>query len=198
MLALLGVATTFARPLSWEVAYLLPFVTFIVVGWLLTGRRPENAEGWVFLSAAAVGGVFELAGYATHRAVETQSFDTWWAWSGAWLQMWLWPALLVLMTTFPLLLFPAGYLSRLWRWVGYVAVILTVWTCLLGMISPRLGLAESSCCNPAQPCVPGVLVGIGSHLRQLVGSKSGIARTCSDRHPRGGLVGHQGPAITRG
>jgi hypothetical protein len=159
VLGLLAVPSTLLRPLSWELAYLLPFVTFIAVGWLLTARRPENAEGWFFLSAAAVGGVFDLAGYALHRAILTGQLDTWWAWLGAWLQMWLWPALFVLMTTFPLLLFPSGFLSRTWRWVGYATGVLTAWTCLLGMISPQLGASESDSVSLHNPLSPSFLSG---------------------------------------
>ncbi len=160
VVGLLGVALGLAKPWSAQLLYLLPYLTFATVGWLLTTRRPENAEGWLFLGSWGLFGLFGLADFAVARAVETGNLTSWWGWTGAWMTNWIWPLLLVMSTTLPLLVFPSGFASVRWRWVGVATVVFAGFAALCGIVSPVLQF-QTPAMTVANPLAPGFLADAG-------------------------------------
>lgn len=93
----------------------IPYLAFGLVGAVVAARRPRNAVGWLFLTAAILMSVTAAttayAGYAfhTHTALP-------WADVASWLAAWTWaPSVGLLPAIF--MLFPTGRpMSPRWRW----------------------------------------------------------------------------------
>ena len=100
---------------SWGLAVSL--IGFALLGWVISGRRPELPIGWLYLSGGAIGTAAFLA--------------SWWAFESlirdpgslpdgpvaAWLAVWLSPLSLPLTLVAPLVLFPTGHVrTRRWFW----------------------------------------------------------------------------------
>jgi signal transduction histidine kinase len=108
-----------------DLVYVGAGTAFGVVGSLISGRRPANPIGWLFVSVA-VGVAFDallisVGGLdASGSASETGRV-------AEWLEGWTWVPLIFVPTIFPLLLFPDGRLpSRRWRpfvWMGVLGVV---------------------------------------------------------------------------
>ncbi|MDP9343080.1 MAG: hypothetical protein M3Q23_13530 [Actinomycetota bacterium] len=112
---------------SGDVGDLVPTVTVGALGALVAFRRPANAIGWLLLGIAAFVGVSLLAGHVAMHAllagVSSHGWPRWWAWLHNWVGN-LSLGLLILL----LLLFPSGKpLSKRWRWVTSVTVLVSVW-----------------------------------------------------------------------
>ena len=99
-------------------------LTFSVVGAIVASRHPRNAIGWMFCSVGLVEGLDTL----------TRGYAEFWLASGwgsrslaetaAWFSLWAWTPLVVVPTTFLLLLFPDGRLpSPRWRPVAWLAAL---------------------------------------------------------------------------
>jgi len=97
-------------------------LTFSVVGAIIASRHPRNAIGWMFCGVGLVEGLDTL----------TRGFAEFWLASGwgsrslaqtaAWFSSWAWTPLVIVPTTFLLLLFPDGRLpSARWRPVAWLA-----------------------------------------------------------------------------
>ncbi|MFZ0322545.1 MAG: hypothetical protein WAN48_00255 [Actinomycetes bacterium] len=131
---------------------MVAYLAFAATGWVLSQRRPNNPEGWVFLSTGAMAGLFGVANVGVAQALDQGQPIVWWGMLAGWTMQWLWAPLFTLSTTFPLLLFPDGHLTRFWRWVAVVAAVLSVWVALLGMASPILGaFGDTAVANPTSP-----------------------------------------------
>jgi signal transduction histidine kinase len=116
-----GVWLSTVDQVSTDLALLLAFGLFPVMGYLMATRRPDNALSWITLGiGAAVGlGAFlsSYAGYAVNGGVGgprlgliAESLDN---------PMWV--PVVALPVTFLLLLFPDGHLpSRRWRWFARI------------------------------------------------------------------------------
>src|SRR5215207_7063647 len=109
---------------------LATLLTFSVVGAIIASRHPRNTIGWLFCSIGLIVGLDTLAwGYAefwysgnsgSRSLVET----------AAWFSSWSSTLLVVVPTTFLLLLFPDGRLpSPLWRSLALCARL-----CILGFV----------------------------------------------------------------
>jgi hypothetical protein len=104
-------------------ALLLAIVlTFSVVGAVIASRHPRNTIGWIFCTMGLVAGLGNLAsGYAEYWLTSgsgTQSLGE----TAAWFASWWWTFLVIVPTTFLLLLFPDGRLpSPRWRPVAWCA-----------------------------------------------------------------------------
>src|SRR5215211_2830241 len=99
-------------------------LTFSVVGAIIASRQHRNAIGWIFCGMGLVVGLNVLArGY-----IESWLASGWGSRSlaetAAWSSSWAWTPLVVVPTTFLLLLFPDGRLpSPRWRPVAWCAAI---------------------------------------------------------------------------
>lgn len=111
----------------------LPCVAFGSVGLIVATRRPRNAIGWLFVAnGLALSFSLALGGYAAWATVVRPG--TFGGTAAEWANNWTWVQLLV-MLTFPLLLFPDGHLpSRRWRPVAWGTAFLTVaWMVVAGL-----------------------------------------------------------------
>ncbi|HWJ10338.1 MAG TPA: hypothetical protein VNS46_13240 [Nocardioides sp.] len=91
-------------------------VLLAVVAALVASRRPENPIGWILEVIPLALGVLILSAHAYWAVALHGGQDGWSAAGLAWLASWVWiPAMVPLLTLFPLL-FPTGrLLSRRWR-----------------------------------------------------------------------------------
>jgi signal transduction histidine kinase len=123
----LVVANRAASAASGDIPVAVVAVSFGFVGALVASRQPRNPTGWLFLFVAlafALGGVAdEYALYAllTHRG--SLPGGVWAVWLTSWWQVLLFPAGAIALL---MLVLPDGrLLSRRWRWVARLAVILS-------------------------------------------------------------------------
>src|SRR5215211_4032527 len=101
---------------------LATWLPFSVVGAFVASRHPRNTIGWIFCGIGLVMGINSLAGgYAEYRLAG--GYGPWsLAETAAWFASWAWTLLVVVPTTFLLLLFPDGRLpSPRWRPVAWWA-----------------------------------------------------------------------------
>ena len=137
---------------------IIPMVGYLVVGALVTRRRPGNPIGWVFLGTAAAAGLLGAANLFYTRAFESMAADppppgtapqidavtT----AAAWLASWMWFVLLYLMSFLTFLLFPDGLPSRRWRplfWFGTAGLGVVT---LLAMLTPTLDFKGNDALSP--------------------------------------------------
>ncbi|MFL6181962.1 MAG: hypothetical protein ACJ73J_06590 [Actinomycetes bacterium] len=133
--------------------FALAFLAYGAVGAVIAYRRPGNPIGWVFLLAGAIaglGGVTEtIAMEVPSPAQDVTSVQEW----ALWVQAWFWYPLLMLVTTFTVLLFPDGLPSRRWRPVLWAAIVSSAGITIAAMFGPTLPLAtgDGSIDNPLSP-----------------------------------------------
>ncbi|MCY7299923.1 MAG: hypothetical protein LH616_12010 [Ilumatobacteraceae bacterium] len=140
---MLIMSVTLAARLTDVLVLQLPFfvliAVFIVVGWLLAARRPDNPLGWLLLT---IPGLFSLGAPAVllgEALLESAPTETAWLfWFGydrpdSW--VWL-PPIGLLLTQIPLR-FPTGQLpSPAWRWFsGFTIAALVIGSLLLSTAS---------------------------------------------------------------
>jgi hypothetical protein len=133
--------------------------TLGALGALIASRRPANPIGWLMLAIATLVGISALAALIAIRSLLVGvSPDGWVRWA-AWVQNWSGgPPLGALILIF--LLFPDGkLLSRRWRWVARLTVVISVLYVA--------GLALDSAPVPLSPHLPKVGNPIG--VRALAG-----------------------------
>jgi signal transduction histidine kinase len=123
----------------------LAIVTCAALGALVLAARPGHRLGLALLAGGALGSVWTLA-TATVEAADTGEPLGQWA---AWLDNWTFVGLIVLVT-WPLLLFPDGRLpSRRWRPVAVLLGVAIVAVGLRGMLDPgALDDIDGSVRNP--------------------------------------------------
>jgi hypothetical protein len=99
-------------------------LTFSVVGAMVASRRPRNTIGWLFCSVGLVVGLDALArGYAEFWLASSSGSKSLGE-TAAWFASWSWTILVVVPTSFLLLLFPDGRLpSPRWRPVAWSAAL---------------------------------------------------------------------------
>lgn len=131
--AIVGTGFTEAQSLSWlATAWPIPYV---VVGFLLTYRRPQLVTGWLFaaiaflVSTGAIGEVLSETGLARGGA------PPWWAVLSAWYGEWYWLPLIYTTLILLPLLFPDGSPpSPRFRWVtAFIVTSLGVFTVLAAL-----------------------------------------------------------------
>jgi signal transduction histidine kinase len=120
-----------------DLAFLLSFCLFPIIGYILAIRRPNNAISWLMLGIGAAFGLSALVGsyasYAIHGRVGgyhtgaiALAFD-----------QPMWVPIVGLPATFLILLFPDGHLpSPRWRWFAWVLGVSMVITFLAILFGP--------------------------------------------------------------
>ena len=119
-----GICTTFLLERSAElpnqdsvddVAQLVGFGAFAVVGALLVAKRPTNVIGWILAVVALMMAIFRAGGAYAACAVATRGQPDALAVFGVWIGHWVWGLILALTVIYLPLLFPDGHLpSRRW------------------------------------------------------------------------------------
>jgi hypothetical protein len=99
-------------------------VVFVVVGWLIASRHPDNAIGWLFLGAAVAAGLGTLSASYADYWVDAKAGPELLGRTAAWYESLSWIPWILVPSTFLLLLFPNGrLLSRRWRRVAWCAAL---------------------------------------------------------------------------
>jgi hypothetical protein len=127
-----------------NVAQIVGFGAFAVVGGLLVAKRPTNAISWIMATIALMVGIF-LAGdaYAAYVMVTRSQPDAL-AVVGAWTGSWYWYLAIALALVYLPLLFPDGRLpSRRWLPVAVLPGIGTLGVVVLGALGETLPLNEA-------------------------------------------------------
>ena len=97
-------------------------LTFSVVGAIIASRHPRNTIGWIFCSIGLAVGIQALAGGYAEYWLASGSGARNLGETAAWLASWSWMPLVLVPTSFLLLLFPDGRLpSPRWRPVAWCA-----------------------------------------------------------------------------
>jgi hypothetical protein len=132
-----------------DIALMLAFGSFLVVGCVLVARRPDNRIGWIFTAVGLLTTAAILAqGYATYAYV-THPGSLPGRLVAAWVFTWIWLPIGMLTVVFPLLLFPTGRsLSARWRPVTWLAVGLTAAWTVVGALNPSLDVINGTIPNP--------------------------------------------------
>jgi hypothetical protein len=148
---LLAVANgTFQPDAANQVALMLGFSAFMVVGALIVAHRPGNAIGWIFSAVGLLAFTGQLAvEYATYAYV-TRPGSLPGAILAAWYGSWCWFPTIVLALVFTPLLFPTGeLLSPRWRPAAWLAGAATAALMMLGALRAELDLgADQVVANP--------------------------------------------------
>jgi hypothetical protein len=145
---------------------LATWLPFSVVGAIVASRHPRNPIGWIFCTVALVVGISTLAGGYAEVWLKSGWGSKSLGETAAWFSSWVWSALVVIPTTFLLLLFPDGRLpSPRWRPVA--------WSAGLGITGFVVGnaLAPGPLGDFLQIANP---YGIDSPIVEIVGVAGGI------------------------
>jgi hypothetical protein len=130
----------FQRRPGFDLALLLAFTAFMVVGAVIVAHRPANAIGWLFSGIGLLTATGTLAlDYAQYTYV-TRPGSLPGAILAAWYQWW-WLPMFALVLVFTPLQFPTGrLLSARWRPVAVAAAVATALIALEGAVQPTLKL----------------------------------------------------------
>jgi hypothetical protein len=130
----------FQRDPGLNLALVLAFTAFMVVGAVIVVHRPGNAVGWIFSAIGLLSSTGVLAMEYAEYAYVTRPGWLPGAALAAWFQWW-WLPLLALVFVFTLLLFPDGrLLSARWRPVAVVAAVAIGAVIVLAALQPSLRL----------------------------------------------------------
>jgi hypothetical protein len=127
-----------------NVALLVGFGGFAVVGSLLVVKRPTNLIGWIMATISLIVGVFHTTDTYAAYVVVTRTQPDALAVAGAWIGSWYWYLLLALILVYLPLLFPDGHLlSRRWLPVAVLMGIGTLGVVVLGALADTLSVNEA-------------------------------------------------------
>ena len=130
----------FQRAPGFNLALVLAFTAFMVVGAVIVAHRPGNAVGWIFSAIGLLSSTGVLAMEYAEYAYLTRPGSLPGAALAAWHQWW-WLPIFALIFVFTLLLFPTGrLLSARWRPVAVVAAVATAAVAVLSALQPTLTL----------------------------------------------------------
>jgi hypothetical protein len=127
-----------------NVALLVGFGGFAVVGSLLVVKRPTNLIGWIMATISLMVGIFHTTDTYAAYVVVTRTQPDALAVAGAWIGSWYWYLLLALILVYLPLLFPDGHLlSRRWLPVAVLMGIGTLGVVVLGAMADTLSVNEA-------------------------------------------------------
>jgi hypothetical protein len=130
----------FQRDPGLNLALVLAFTAFMVVGAVIVAHRPGNLVGWVFSAIGLLSSAGVVAMEYAEYALVTRPGSLPGATVAAWLQWW-WLPVLGLILVFTLLLFPTGRLpSARWRPVAALGAAGVVAVAVLSALQPTLRL----------------------------------------------------------
>lgn len=147
----------------------------LVVGLLLTLRRPEQLTGWTFTAIGFTASTGTAAEALAAIALVDAGSAPWWGVLSAWYSEWYWLPMLYSTLVFLPLLFPTGRpLTHRWRNVTIFAmvtlVVVTITAALQDRLDPMQGLSVD---NPIGiPGLGDVEEGVMGGLLALVGATS--------------------------
>lgn len=124
--------------------FVLPVLAYVVVGVVLTTRRPGNSVGWVFLGVGALTGLLIASAVVATWAADVAGPFPWWGVLFAWFATWVWYPLLYLLTVPILLLFPNGLLSPRWKVVLWGSASAAALMTVLAATTPEIGIEFDS------------------------------------------------------
>jgi hypothetical protein len=120
----------------------IPFLGYALVGAMVVYRRPDNAIGWVFLSAGALFSVGSLGSVGVEKVLaQGPPVPAWGGWV-VWYDHVFWFPIFMMATAFTFLLYPEGLPSPRWRPVLWTAVVGTVTGTLVLAITPLLDVDQ--------------------------------------------------------
>ena len=111
----LGFGLVMARTYVADDIVIISVLAYAAVGAVVTRRRPSNRVGWIFLGIGGLTGVAAAAGTVVTELDPTAGSFTTGEIAALWVEHWFWYPMLLLATTFTVLLFPEGLPSRRWR-----------------------------------------------------------------------------------
>jgi hypothetical protein len=124
-----------------NVALIVGFGAFAVVGALLVAKRPTNLVGWIMATIALMMAIFHAGLLYAAYVIATRGQPDALAVLGAWIGNWYWYLLLALAVIYVPLLFPDGRLpSRRWLPVAVLPGIATLSIVVLGALADTLVL----------------------------------------------------------
>jgi hypothetical protein len=130
----------FQRDPGLNLALVLAFTAFMVVGAVIVAHRPDNPVGWIFSAIGLLASTGVLAMEYAEYALVTRPGSLPGAAVAAWFQWW-WLPMLGLILVFTLLLFPTGRLpSPRWRPVAVTGAAGIVAAAVLSAVQPTLRL----------------------------------------------------------
>jgi hypothetical protein len=139
-----------------NLALVLAFTAFMVVGAVIVAHRPANPVGWIFSAIGLLASVGVLTMEYAEYAYVTRPGSLPGAALAAWFQWW-WLPMLGLILIFTLLLFPTGRLpSARWRPVAVAGAASILAVAVLSALQPTLRLQNEPYTLPNPTGVAGV------------------------------------------
>ena len=130
---------------------LLGSLVFAGVGLVVTGRKPQNAIGWLFLGVGAGSGLI-AATQATMIVASRDGHPTaWFSTTAGVMANFMWLVLLTLGIVLPLQLFPESVLSKRWRPLLWVSIGSAAIGVLLSAFAPTITVDDREYPNPLHP-----------------------------------------------
>ena len=143
------------------------------VGMLLTGRRPDNALGWVFLATGLTMGLVGLI-VPLDAAAKTSPLPLpWYVLVAATANDVIWPLLLCLLTVWPLMLFPSGHVSRRMRPALWASIVGLGAMMLATALQPTISWSDSKRVIE-NPLSPSFMAGFGNAEDSTLSSVFGL------------------------
>ena len=145
------------------------FVSYVLVGGILTVRRPKNLVSWLLVAIAFsfIGTTFRAdIDIARVKAGTGSLGDEIWVWVNSWSGAGTFMLFTVLAATFPAGRFPAGR----WRWPIVLAVVADVFVLSMMMFSRRLDVSPNGVSDILVPNPVGIVPAFPGFQQAIIAS----------------------------